>query len=618
MGALGGLYSLLFVGFDFGTYLEYNFLYPDIYQNPEKYSGTPVELALNATAQRWFTLALLPSLQTPWISISLGVCLKTINFVAAFYFFSKVAELRRDWVFFGALILSSFSLFSDLSGEVEFTRGALAFTGIFLGVVLVLSGKVTLGYLCCAVAILIHPLDALSAFAFLIAGMLAATRKPREWGRHLRGMTPVLLAVGWVALEAPSADGVPRLAISEWYQQILTLEGDDVTLFWHIRENWFVVSIILIVGLISIIPRPRSRIEKVFIGMIALLGLVLLLELLHFRGFSFGFVSEKFIAIQFRRGLWLLLLVAVAVVAKCSERQEMTPRDANLLAGGLVALLIFPKGVFAVGLGAIAVIYLIASKGRDKLFIAMLGIGWMVTSVIWREKLGVAIYLENRQLLFLLLGLIVVLGWLFLVERVGPRKTFAAIAAVFISLKVGNNIVVEQSPVLRGEVDRVVQAAQLRTPSQVLDWLLSRSETPAAMLESSALASLPKASAALVAPVHSGYTAPIRASGSVFFSRWDGLIIYSRSAAESYLRKRDLLTNGANPCPKTIGSSAACVLDFLSNKIDSMTGQEISAYSKEFGLDHVIRRKELVGEEFRLVYRNPEYFVYQFVQSDNI
>ena len=615
---MGALYSLLFVGFDFGTYLEYNFLYPDIYQHPTKYSGTAAELALNATAQRFFTLALLPSLQTPWISISLGVCLKTINFVAAFYFLRNVVELRRDWVFFGALILSSFSLFSDFSGEVEFTRGAVAFTGIFSGAVLVLSGKVMLGYLFCAAAILIHPLDATSAFAFLVAGVLAARLNSEESRRHLRGVIPVLLVVGWVALDAPSTDGVPSLTVAEWYQQILMFEGDDVTLFWHIQENWFVVSVVLIAGLISLIPRPYSRIEKVFIGMIALFGLVLILEVIHFRGFSLDFVSEKFIAVQFRRGLWLVLLVAVAVVAKWSERQEVAPRDANLLVGGLVALLIFPKEIVSIGLVLIAVIYLVGCGGKHRLFIAVLGAGWMLVSLIWSKMFGGQIYLENRQLVFLMLGFLVTFGWFFLAKRVGPQGMFAIIAAVFISLKIGNNLVLEQSPVLRGEVDHVFHATQLSKQTDVLEWLLTRSESPEMNLESAALAALPEGSRALVAPIYSGYTAPIRARGALLFSRWDGLIVYSRTAAEEYLRKRDSLTNGANPCPILVGSSTACVLNFLAKRIDAMTGQEVSAYSKEFGLDHVIRRKELVDEDFRIVYRNPEYFVYKFVQSDNI
>lgn len=601
----------MFVGFDFGTYLEYNFLYPDIYLYPEKYSGTPAELALNASAQRWFTLTFLHLLQTPWVSISLGVLLKAINFVVVFYFLNQVVELRRDWVFFGALILSSFSLFSDLSGEIEFTRGALSFTLVFLGVVLVLARKVKLGYLFCATAILIHPLDALSVFAFFVAGMMLAKLKQREWVSHLIGIVPVLLVVIWVALEAPPIARPPGLEISDWYRLILALEGDDVTMFWHIRENWFVVSPMLIAGLISIIPRPRIKIERIFIGMIALLGLVLVLEFLHFEGFSFGFASEKFIALQFRRGLWFPLVISVAVVAKCAEREGLACRDAYLLTGGLLALLLFPKGILAVGLVSMAAVYLIALGGRNRLLIALVCVGWLVVSFVWREKFGLEIELGKRQLAFLLLGLIVTFGWSFLVGRAGAGRAFIAVAVVFLSLKVGNNFIVEQSPVTRGEFDRVVQAVPLQTPSSVLDWLLSRSESPEMELESSALAAIPEASSALVAPLYSGYTAPIRAGGSLLFSRWDGLVVYSRTAADIYLRKRDHLTDGLNPCPTTVGSSTACILRFLANRIDSMTPEEILAYGKEFGLDHVIRRKELTGEEFRLVYRNTGYFVYK-------
>ena len=610
---MGALYSLLFVGFDFGTYLEYNFLYPDIYQHPTKYSGTAAELALNATAQKWFTLLFLPALQTPWISISLGVCLKTLNFVVAFYFLSKVAKLRCEWVLFGALILSSFSLFSDLSGEVEFTRGALAFTGIFLGAVLVLQGKVLLGYLFCAVAILIHPLDALSVFGFLVAGLLGARLNRQELRRHLVGVTPVIFAVGWVALEAPSTTQHLELSISQWYREIIALEGDDVTLLWHFRENWLVVCGLIIPGLVSIIPRPSSRIEQVFIGMIVLLGIVLALECLHYLGFSFGFVSEKFIALQFRRGFWLPLLVAIAVVAKVSEQGGMSRRDSKLLVGGLVVLLIFPKEILVIGLALIAVVYLIVFGDRKRRLIALLITVCIVASVLFRAELGTEIDLKDRQFIFLLLGLTMMSGWFFLMEQVGATRAFVVLTAVFIALKIGNNIAVEKSPVLKEGVDHIVQATQLKEPTLILGWLLARSEGQALKMESAALSALPEASNALAAPLHSGYTAPIRARGALSFSRWDGLVVYSRAAAERYLKMRDSLTNGLNPCPTTIGSSTACVLTALATRIDSMTGGEIAAFSKEFGLDYVIRRKELNDQGFKLVFSNREYFVYQVV-----
>ena len=611
IAALGAAYSLFFIGFDFGTYLEYNFLYPDIYLYPEKYVGTSAELALAASAQRLFTLALISPLQTPWVSITLGVVLKAINFLTAFYLFSKVAELRHKWVFFGALILTSFSPLSDLVGEVEFTRGALSFTVIFSGIVLVLSGKVIIGYLFCAAAILIHPLDALSVFAFFAAGMLFVKYNQREWARHLIGVVPVLLVVVRIALEAPSAASLPSLEISDWYRLILALEGDDVTMFWHIRENWFVVSPILIGSFISVIGRPWDRIQRMLIGAMLLFGAVLIFEFLHYKGFSLGVFSEKFIALQFRRGLWFPVLLAVAVLAKYAERQELSPRDSYLLTGALLAALLFPKSLLAVCLVSIAVGYLFLFGGPNRWKIALIGVGWIGSSYFWAEDFGLRVDFSERQFAFLMLGLTFSFVWAYGVRCIGAGKTFVAASVLFVVLKMGNNLVVEQSLFLKGQVDRINQAVELEDPNDVLEWLLGRLDSPEMVLESAALSAIPKGAAALVAPIMNGYTAPIRANGSISFSRWDGLIVYSRSAAEEYRNRRDHLTDGAHPCQATVGSSTACILNFLADRIDLMTSQEILAYGKEYGLDHVVRRNELIGKEFKLIYQNRNYFVYK-------
>lgn len=611
IAALGAVYSLFFIGFDFGTYLEYNFLYPDIYLYPEKYAGTSAELALAASAQQFFTLAFIYPLQTPWASVTLGVVLKAINFLTAFYLFGKVAKLRHKWIFFGALILSSFSLLSDLAGEVEFTRGALSFTLIFTGVVLVLSGKVIIGYLFCATAILIHPLDALSVFAFFAAGMLFAKYNQREWARHSIGAVPVILVVVWIVLDAPPAASSPGLEISDWYRLILALEGDDVTMFWHIRESWFVVSPILIGGLISLIARPWDRIQRIFLGAMVLLGTVLILELLHYKGFSLGVLSEKFIALQFRRGLWFPVLLAVAVLAKYAERQEFSPRDSYLLTGMLLAALLFPKSLLAVCLVFIAVGYLFLFGGLSRWKIALIGVAWIVSSYLWAEDFGLRVDFNQRQFAFLMLGLTFSFVWAYGVRGIGAGKTFVAASVLFVVLKMGNNLVAEQSPFLKGQVDRVSQAVELEDPKDVLEWLLGRLDSPEMVLESAALSAIPKGAAALVAPIMNGYTAPIRANGSISFSRWDGLIVYSRSAAEEYRNRRDHLTDGTHPCQVTVGSSSACILNFLADRIDLMKSQEILAYGKEYGLDHVVRRNELIGKEFELIYQNRNYFVYK-------
>ena len=608
----GGLYSLLFVGFDFGTYLEYNFLYADIYSRPENYLTSPAALALNATAQKWFTVTFSYFLQTPWVSLVLGIVLKAINFLVAFKIVQRVALLQHGVAFVLMIALCSLIPLSDLSGEIEFTRGAVAFTLVFFGLYYILSEKLLIGYSVCAVAILIHPLDAFCAFAFVSPGILFLTLKSGDLFRHVIRMLPLLGALGWIAFEAPSVGVVADLTVTDWYRFILTLEGDDVSLFWHIRQHWFVIVPIIVGGVACTVARPVGKMEIVFLGSTSLLIAILFLEALHVYGFSFGSLSEKFISLQFRRGLWVPIFLAFVVLARFSERADVERRDAIFISGVLVCGILFPKDLVLIVLTLVVMTYLVFLKRCGRIYATTIVLFWLLLSIWILNGLGGQINTGLKQMAFVAIALVTLVGWQLLAPRLGRGRTLIVACIFFSILKVGNNLIQDQSPFKHGEFVKVKRFVEQKEPQDALEMLLGQATSQAhAKSEVSALGEIPSGAPTLIAPTATGYTAPILSDGILSFSRWDGLVVYSRAEASKYLRKRGRVMKDPFPCPKKYGSSMACVLGALSKQIDAMSEQDLMDYATAYRAEYVMRRRKLESSQFQLIYENSAYFIYK-------
>jgi hypothetical protein len=608
----GAFYKLFFVGFDFGTYLEYNFLYTDIYFHPKKYIATPAAMVLNAGAQKWFTVTFVELLQTPWISLILGLTLKSINFFIAFKFFQKIAFLKHSVAFLLVLVLSSLISLSDLSGEIEFTRGAVAFTLVFIGFYIILSGRLLSGYTLCSVAILIHPLDAFGSLAFYGPGVLFLAYKGGELKRHVPRILPLVIAVGWIASQSPTSQVVPNLSISDWYRFILTLEGDDVALFWHLREHWFLVIPILFAGVFCALARPVGKIEAIFLGAVLFLGTILIFEAFHVLGFSAGVFSEQFISLQFRRGLWVPVFFALIVLARFTERSDVERNDAILLGGVVISGLFFPKDLVFIFFALIVFVYVIFNRKQTRHYVVGIGLAWCLVSYWLVIGLGAQVDVGFNQVAFVFIAALFLLAWKYCSPHFGKDRMVVLASSLFLVLKVGDNLAHDHSPFEQGEISKVERILKQKGSYEVRDFLLdevisnAKSDSETAMLEN-----LPPGARVLVAPKATGYAAPFLSQGSLSFSRWDGLVVYSRAEAGDYLEKLEWILNKPFPCPKVYGSSMACILDALATRIDAMSVKELAGYANAYGADYVVRRRRLASDHFQLIYQGSGYFVYQ-------
>ena len=608
----GAFYKLFFVGFDFGTYLEYNFLYADIYFHPKKYITTPAAMALNAEAQKWFTVTFLELLQTPWISLILGLALKSINFFIAFKFLQKVAFLKHSVAFLLVLALSSLIPLSDLSGEIEFTRGAVAFTFVFIGFYLILSERLLSGYTLCSVAILIHPLDAFGSLAFCGPGVFFLAYKGGKLKCHLPRILPLVIALGWIASQSPTIQAVPNLSISDWYRFILTLEGDDVALFWHLREPWFLVVPILLAGVFCALARPVGKIEVIFLGAVLFLATILIFEAFHVLGLSVGVFSEQFISLQFRRGLWVPVFFALVVLARFTERSDVERNDAILLGGAVISGLFFPKDLVFLFFALIVFVYAVSNRRKSRQYVVGIGLAWCLVSLWLVIGLGGQVDLGIKQVAFVFVAAIFLLAWKYCLPYFGKDRTVVLASSFFLMLKVGDNLVHDHSPFEQGENSKVEKILKQKGFYEVRDFLLDEviSNTEANS-ETAMLENLPPGARVLVAPKATGYAAPFLSQGSLSFSRWDGLVVYSRAEAGDYLKKLEWILNKPFPCPKVYGSSMACILNALATRIDAMSVKELVGYANAYGADHVVRRRRLASEHVQLIYEESGYFVYK-------
>lgn len=301
----------------------------------------PVISRTMGVVARYFHVISTPIYHTPILFLIASVLTKLCIFaITSLILFQLVPQWKK------AVFLATLVLLSDISGHGVVNNAVwgspiyflASISAIFtlLGLKYSIEGRAILSAALFGLSFHLHPLYGVTAFCFIYPASLYMYIREKS---HLKALLiTVIPAMALVPLAA-RAIGLglsdELISLRDWHDFIYVRDPDDMAMWWSLRHGGGSLLLPATVYLI-VAPRrvgeSRSRAEMfvsaAVVGGLALVVLSVLLEMLHLKGVFFGILSETFIAIQLRRGVWILRVVSLAACFLLYERvmRERTSR----------------------------------------------------------------------------------------------------------------------------------------------------------------------------------------------------------------------------------------------------------------------------------------------------
>ena len=258
--------------------------------------------------------------QLPLVFIVMSVLLKVVEVVIVYHIlrclrFGARASLLLSTIFLFILGLQGTAP-NGLFGPPDYNKAFVSALLSLLGIYAILRDRngwagVLLGSAC-----YFHIPYGLTALAFLGSGQLARSWMIRNYHRLFWFVGTALVTLIPVMIQLSGVDGgnATRLSMGGWYSYVTGwgFWGADALFVPWIFSDVFIFTVL---ATVYFLWRPRDEVTSVLdvyiLSGFVLSGLCLLLDSLHGEGIFLGRISEVFISVQMRRGLWIPFFMLV-------------------------------------------------------------------------------------------------------------------------------------------------------------------------------------------------------------------------------------------------------------------------------------------------------------------
>ena len=255
-----------------------------------------------------------PIYEYPILFLTAGVFLKVIEIILLYKIMRRLEFLQVTALMFAVFMPFSGGIMgaapNGLITYINFNKAIISALLSLAGIYFILANKHALGGVCLALACYFHIPYGSTALVFVAAGILWHDAASKQWRPLfllliMSGFT--LMPLVWQTYQMGHLVVNP-IGMAAWYQ------------YWDLSSVWgqdlLMLAAVLATGLDFIVPcvtyltlrlsnRITKRLDGIIFAGLALIAASLTLEQLHARGVFLGKVSEIFISIQMRRGVWI-------------------------------------------------------------------------------------------------------------------------------------------------------------------------------------------------------------------------------------------------------------------------------------------------------------------------
>lgn len=352
---LFSIVQLIYIGFDLVEYLVYNVdgYYQGIYK--QLYPDN-ITLKFMNTAKliEFLVFYFHPFFQLPILFIISSILVKT--FLAFFTYKISLHFVSEKTI---ALYITLFYLVSQYThgvnlngmwGSPIFFRSSISAFFTLLGIYTILTNRFFLSFfLFFSLSIQMHPAYGLTSLIYFFAGyfyyVFTCENKQKKniliillvifanafllfyWSKNSLGVSPV------------------EVSVSDWYHYLYYSNPDDVIMLWTFQKYGYVLfPLILFAFYVSVKNTQKSKIDYFYLGTFYVWVSFMIVELLHRNNIFFGMLSEYFITLEFRRGLWVLTFFATMIAFR--EMYKMFSLKNILTNNKLLFLLLLSLSIY--------------------------------------------------------------------------------------------------------------------------------------------------------------------------------------------------------------------------------------------------------------------------------
>lgn len=319
---------MLMHGIDASKFLIYNINdYVRLaFQN--EYSNDPYIHLLNTRSFviNWFLIHFRLILQTPVFFILSSIILKTL----ILYLFFKIANtlLKEPFTALIASLYFSLSMGYDTHGVVPngifgspiIFRASVSLLFTLAGLYFALNRRLVFSSIFFALSLHFHILYGITSLSFFLPGFILIFFKTtqRSYVQLMIATLILVLNISLIIYNGMQLD-LPGISstLKQWYIYCYSVDPDDMSLFYTIGNHGFLIIPLLAFALYCVLrSQKQDYLNYLFIGALFVLFIALGVEIVHRNFIFFGKLSEFFITVELRRGIWVLMFISFLVAIR--------------------------------------------------------------------------------------------------------------------------------------------------------------------------------------------------------------------------------------------------------------------------------------------------------------
>ncbi len=304
-------------------YTIYNFDQLHFYENNQKFLDPIILINNKLWVINQFSRLFKYFLQVPILYIASNILIKSAIIYILYLITAKLINEKK----ISFVIILFFTASSGyaahgvvLNGMFEapiFFRSSVSALMTLLGLYLMLANRHLLAIIPFALSTNLHPGYGVTSFAFIFSSFFFyyLIKSKVSLKIFLTMSLLVLLSILPLVFHSGSASlETVESSIENWYKYLFATNPDDLSLLWYLGvSGYFVVPFLMVSVYFVFTNREKKILDYIFLGSFGLFILIFFIEILHFNRVFFEGLSEKFLAVQFRRGIWILMLFGAII-----------------------------------------------------------------------------------------------------------------------------------------------------------------------------------------------------------------------------------------------------------------------------------------------------------------
>lgn len=311
-------------GINFWEYIIYNFDKLYLFENNLNYLLDPRIQMVNSGAVflNMFNNVFKSILQIPILYLISSILIKSSVIYVIYLIINKLIN-NKNLSFIIALFFIiaptiSYYVPNGFFGGPIFFRASISGLLTLAGIYLLISKRYYLSIIPLVLSLNFHVLFGASAFVFILFSFMyyAIAISSRDILKKLLIISIVIGANILLIISNIDSSTFNTLSsgMENWYKYVFANDPDDMSMLYVIGTNgYFLVPFIAFSIYFYFKNKNKQMIDYLFMGSTILLCIIIIIEVLHYNSIFFGSLSEKFIGIQFRRGIWIIWLFSTII-----------------------------------------------------------------------------------------------------------------------------------------------------------------------------------------------------------------------------------------------------------------------------------------------------------------